>query len=45
MDPETNPKGYTLERWMIENKYDGTLYKDPVLKIVADGKSLRKRRA
>jgi len=41
---KTNPKGYTLERWMIENKYDGTLYKDPVLKIVADGKSLRKRR-
>ena len=39
-----NPKGYTLERWMIENKYDGTLYKDPVMKIVSDGKSLRKRR-
>ncbi|KAH9080328.1 NAD-P-binding protein [Lactarius deliciosus] len=40
-----NPSGYTLEKWMIENKYDGTLFKDPVLKIVADGKSLRKRRA
>ncbi|KAH9033329.1 NAD-P-binding protein [Lactarius hengduanensis] len=40
-----NPNGYTLEKWMIENNYDGTLYKDPVLKIVADGKSLRKRRA
>ncbi len=40
-----NPNGYTLEGWMRENKYDGTLYKDPVLKIVADGKSLRKRRA
>ncbi|KAH8979250.1 NAD-P-binding protein [Lactarius akahatsu] len=40
-----NPNGYTLEKWMIENKYDGTLFKDPVLKIVADGKSLRKRRA
>ncbi|KAF8261252.1 NAD-P-binding protein [Lactarius quietus] len=39
-----NPNGYTLERWMIENNYDGTLYKNPVLKIVADGKSLRKRR-
>ncbi|KAI9443394.1 NAD-P-binding protein [Lactarius indigo] len=38
-----NPNGYTLERWMIENKYDGTLRKDPVLKIVADGKSLQKR--
>ncbi|KAI9464953.1 NAD-P-binding protein [Lactarius psammicola] len=40
-----NPNGYTLERWMVENKYDGTLYKDPVMKIVSDGKSLRKRRA
>jgi hypothetical protein len=29
---------------MVENKYDGTLFKNPVLKIVADGKSLRKRR-
>ncbi|KAI0252116.1 NAD-P-binding protein [Lactifluus subvellereus] len=40
-----NPNGFTLERWMIENKYDGILYKNPVLKIVGDGKSLRKRRA
>src|SRR6266702_181098 len=40
-----NPNWYTLERWMTENDYDGKLYKDPVLKIVADGKSLRKRRA
>ncbi|KAH9080322.1 NAD-P-binding protein [Lactarius deliciosus] len=40
-----NPNGYTLERWMIENKYDGTLHKDPVLKIVADGKSVRTRKA
>ena len=36
-----NPEGYTLERWIIENKYNGTLYQDPVLKIVADVKSLR----
>jgi len=42
---KVNPNGYTLERWMVENKYDGTLYKDPVLKIVADGKSQRKRMA
>ncbi|KAH8979244.1 NAD-P-binding protein [Lactarius akahatsu] len=40
-----NPNGYTLERWMTENKYDGTLHKDPVLKVLADGKSVRKRRA
>ncbi|KAH9038371.1 NAD-P-binding protein [Lactarius pseudohatsudake] len=38
-----NPNGYTVETWMIENKYDGTLHKDPVLKILADGKSVRKR--
>jgi hypothetical protein len=38
-----NPNGLTLERWMIENKYDGIVDKDPVLKNVEDGKSLRQR--
>ena len=38
-----NPNGFSLERWMIENNYDGTLFKNPVLKIVEDGKSQRKR--
>ena len=38
-----NPNGFTLERWMIENEYDGTLFKKPVLKIVEDGKSQRTR--
>jgi uncharacterized protein YbjT (DUF2867 family) len=42
---KVNPNGFTVERWMIENKYDGILHKTPVLKIVEDGKSLRKRRA
>ncbi|KAI0289392.1 NAD-P-binding protein [Russula brevipes] len=42
---KANPNGFTLERWMIENEYDGILHKTPVLKIVGDGKSLRKRRA
>jgi hypothetical protein len=39
-----NPNGSSLERWMVENKYDGT-EKNPVLKIVEDGKSQRKRMA
>jgi hypothetical protein len=38
-----NPNGLTLERWMIENKYDGIVDKNPVLKNVEDGKSLRGR--
>ena len=38
-----NPNGFSLERWMIENNYDGTLFKNPVLKIVEDEKSQRKR--
>jgi hypothetical protein len=38
-----NPNGFTLERWMIENDYDGILNKNPVLKIVEDGKSQPKR--
>ncbi|KAH9975625.1 NAD(P)-binding protein [Russula compacta] len=41
---KVNPSGFTLESWMIKNKYDGILYKNPVLKIVEDGKSQRKRR-
>jgi hypothetical protein len=36
---------FTLEKWMIENNYDGMVYKNLVLKIVEDGKSLRKRRS
>jgi len=40
-----NPNGFSLERWMVENNYDGTLFKNPVLKIVEDGKSQRKRMA
>jgi hypothetical protein len=38
-----NPNGFTLEKWMTEKKYDGILGKDPVLKIVADGVSQRRR--
>ena len=40
-----NPNGFTLERWMIENNYDGTLNQNPVLKIVEDRKSQRMRTA
>jgi hypothetical protein len=39
-----NPNGYTLEKWMIENKYDGVLGKTGVLKIVEDGVSQRNRK-
>src|SRR5258708_5680874 len=39
-----NPKGYTLEKWMIENKYDGVLAKSAVLKMVADWGSWRNRK-
>jgi hypothetical protein len=38
-----NPNGFTLEKWMVEKKYDGILGKNPVLKIVEDGFSQRKR--
>jgi uncharacterized protein YbjT (DUF2867 family) len=38
-----HPNGFTLESWMIENDYDGTLTKNPALKIVEDGKSRRTR--
>lgn len=41
---KVNPNGFSLESWMTKNKYDGILYKHPVLKIVEDGKSQRKRR-
>jgi hypothetical protein len=40
---KVNPNGMTLEKWMIENEYDGKLFKNTVLKIVEDGKSQRKR--
>jgi len=40
---KVNPNGMTLEKWMIENSYDGILFKNTVLKIVEDGKSQRKR--
>jgi len=39
-----NPKGYTLEKWMVEHKYDGVLGKTGVLKIVEDGVSQRNRK-
>ncbi|KAI0304252.1 NAD-P-binding protein [Multifurca ochricompacta] len=42
---KTNPNGFTVEKWIRENNYDGILYRNPVLKIVEDGKSLRKRRS
>ncbi len=42
---KVNPGGYTLERWMTENKYDGTLHKDLVLKNVEDRGLLRQRKA
>jgi NmrA-like family len=38
-----NPNGLTLERWMVENRYDGILNKTPVLKNVEEGKSQRQR--
>jgi hypothetical protein len=41
---KVNPDGYTLEKWMIENKYDGVLGKTGVLKIVEDGVSQRNRK-
>ncbi|KAI0260672.1 nmrA-family protein [Gloeopeniophorella convolvens] len=40
-----NPNGYTAEKWMVEKKYDGVLYKDPVLKIIEDAKLIRTRKA
>ncbi|KAI0045847.1 NAD-P-binding protein [Auriscalpium vulgare] len=35
-----NPNGYTLEKWMRENKYDGTLRFD-ILKQVEDKKGIK----
>ena len=40
---KVNPNGMTVEKWMVENDYDGILFKNTVLKIVEDGKSQRKR--
>ncbi|KAI0260670.1 NAD(P)-binding protein [Gloeopeniophorella convolvens] len=38
---ETNPNRYTLEKWMVENRYDGSRGSVPILKSVEDGRGLR----
>jgi hypothetical protein len=40
-----NPNGFSLEKRMIENEYDGTLSKNPILKLLEDGKSQTARAA
>ncbi|KAI0260669.1 NAD-P-binding protein [Gloeopeniophorella convolvens] len=38
---EINPDGYTLEKWMVENRYDGSRGSVPILKAVEDGRGVK----